>query len=107
MHHCLNAVARNKNYKAGAVLIRSLVPKDGIEIMMKNRKTKDITNLTNGPAKLTMALDITKKQYGVDLVKSPYLYIINGIENNQKVIAGPRIGIKQGTDKLWNFKINI
>lgn len=107
MYHCVNAVARNKNYKAGAVLIRSLVPKDGIEIMMKNRKTKDVANLTNGPAKLTMALGITKKQYGVDLVKSPHLYIINGIENNQKIIAGPRIGIKQGTDKLWNFKINI
>lgn len=107
MYHCVNAVARSKNYRAGAVLIRSLVPKDGIEIMIKNRKTSSNANLTNGPAKLTMALNITKKQYGEDLVNSPHLYITNGVEINRKIITGPRIGIKQGIDKRWNFKIKI
>lgn len=107
MHYCVNVVAKSKNYKAGAVLIRSLSPKDGISLMMKNRKMDDITNLTNGPAKLTMAFDITKKQYGEDLVNSPYLYITDGIKAEQKIIKNPRIGIKQGTDKLWNFKIRL
>ncbi len=106
MHYCVNAVAKSKNRKAGAVLIRSLTPKDGIDIMMKNRKTDNITNLTNGPAKLTMALDITKKQYGEDLVISSNLYITNGIRVNQ-IITGSRIGIKKGTDKPWNFKIKV
>jgi DNA-3-methyladenine glycosylase len=107
MYHCVNAVAKSKNYKAGAVLIRALKPYDGIDIMIKNRKTNDILNLTNGPAKLTIALDITKEQYGEDLVNSDSLYIANGIRVEQKIVSGPRIGIKQATDKLWNFKIKI
>jgi DNA-3-methyladenine glycosylase len=107
MHYCVNAVAKSKTRKAGAVLIRSLRPKDGIEVMMRNRKTNDVAILTNGPAKLTMALGITKNHYGVDLVTSPHLYIADGIKVNQKIIASPRIGIRQGTNKLWNFKIEI
>ena len=104
MYHCMNVVARNKNYTAGAVLIRSLEPQDGIDIMMKNRKTKDITNLANGPAKLAIALNITKKRYGEDLVESDLLYITEGIKIS-KIQTAPRIGIKVGLDKKWNFSI--
>lgn len=106
MYYCVNVVARSSRYDAGAVLIRSLEPKQGVEKMIKNRKTKEISNLTSGPAKLTQALTITKKQYGVDLTKSTELYISEGIQKN-KIIASPRIGIKKGTEKLWNFKIQI
>jgi DNA-3-methyladenine glycosylase len=104
MYHCVNVVARNKNYSAGAVLIRALLPKTGTHVMMKNRNTNNVNNLTNGPGKLTMALDITKKQYGEDLVNSKLLYITDGIEI-AKIISGPRIGIKAGLDKKWNFRI--
>lgn len=107
MHYCVNVVARSRDYRAGAVLIRALKPYEGIDIMLKNRKVHDISNLTNGPAKLTIALDITKKQYGEDLVNSKSLYIAEGPKLDQRIIAGPRIGIKQATDKLWNFKIKI
>ncbi len=107
MYYCVNVVARNKRYKAGAVLIRSLKPHDGINIMIKNRGIRDVTNLTNGPAKLTIALDITKSQYGEDLVNSRSLYITEGVKTDQKIIASPRIGINHATDKLWNFKIKI
>src|SRR6478752_4307583 len=31
MHYCVNAVAHSDDYPAGAVLIRSLVPKNGID----------------------------------------------------------------------------
>lgn len=106
MYYCVNVVARSSRYDAGAVLIRSLEPKQGVEKMIKNRKTKEISNLTSGPAKLTQALTITKKQYGIDLTKSAELYISEGIQKN-KIIASPRIGIKKGTEKLWNFKIQI
>lgn len=107
MYHCVNVVARNKEHSAGAVLIRSLKPYKGIDTMQKNRNCNDTANLTNGPAKLTIALDITKKQYGEDLVTSPSLYITKGIKFDQRIVSGPRIGITQATDKLWNFKINI
>ena len=107
MHHCVNVVARSNQYRAGAVLIRALQPAEGIEIMMKNRNTLDISNLTNGPGKLTMALGITKDQYGEDLVNSSKLFITDGLERDQRIIVGPRIGIKKGVDKLWNFRIEI
>ncbi len=106
MYYCVNAVARSSSFDAGAVLIRALEPKQGIEKMIKNRKTEKISNLVSGPAKLTQALTITKKQYGVDLTKKTELFIAEGIEK-KKIIASPRIGIKDGIEKLWNFKIEI
>jgi DNA-3-methyladenine glycosylase len=65
-----------------------------------------LNNLTNGPAKLTQAMSITKKQYGEDLTLSSTLCIIEGIKT-RKISSNPRIGIKNGTDMLWNFKIEI
>lgn len=104
MYHCMNVVAKNERHSAGAVLIRAIEPQDGIDIMMKNRKTKDLANLANGPAKLAIALNITKKQYGEDLVESDSLYITEGVKVS-KIRSGPRIGIKAGLDKKWNFSI--
>ena len=48
-HFMLNAVAKNEKNNAGAVLIRSIEPQNGIKSMIKNRKTSVISNLTNGP----------------------------------------------------------
>jgi len=105
MHYCVNAVAHSHDYPAGAVLIRSLVPQNGIDFMSRKRNTSDISNLTNGPAKLTQALKITKKEYGEDLTKRSTLYITEGLEvKKSEILSGPRIGIRKATDKLWNFK---
>lgn len=106
MHYCVNAVARSKIYDAGAVLIRSIKPDQGINEMIKKRKIDVIANLTNGPAKLTQAMQITKKQYGEDLTKLSNLFITKGMKTG-KISSSPRIGIKSGLDKLWNFKIEI
>ncbi len=106
MHYCVNAVARSQDYDAGAVLIRSLVPQQGMDFMSRQRKTSDISNLTNGPAKLTQALNITKKEYGEDLTKRSNLFITAGLEiKKSEIVTGPRIGIKKATDKMWNFTI--
>lgn len=105
MHYCFNVVARNSRFEAGAVLIRAIIPEKGIEIMEKNRGTKDRKKLTDGPAKLTQALKITKEHYGVDLTADSRLFITEGIKP-RKIVASPRIGIKNATDRLWNFKIS-
>ncbi|MDE1811417.1 MAG: DNA-3-methyladenine glycosylase [Thaumarchaeota archaeon] len=105
MHYCVNAVAKSPDFEAGAVLLRSLVPKQGLDLMSRQRKTDDVSNLTNGPAKLTQALMITKKEYGEDLTKKSSLYITDGFEiKKSDILSGPRIGIKKATDKMWNFK---
>ena len=107
IHYCINVVARNKKFEAGGVLIRSIKPEKGINIMMKNRKTNILKNLTNGPAKLTQALQIDKKQYGVDLTKHKGLFITEGISSREKILSSTRIGIKKGLGKKWNFKIDV
>ena len=106
MHYCVNAVARNQSFEAGAVLIRSVKPEKGVKHMTKNRGTETVSNLTNGPAKLTQAMQITKSQYGEDLTKTTGLYIEDGI-NPEKITLSPRIGIKNGIEKKWNFKIKL
>ena len=106
MHFCFNVVARSSKIAAGAVLIRAIYPEKGIAFMQKNRGNVSLKNLTNGPAKLTQALVITKEHYGIDLTKNSALYISEGIKT-KKIIASPRIGIKRATDRLWNFKIKI
>ena len=106
MHYCFNIVAKSKRAKAGAVLIRAIHPEKGIKAMQRNRKQCSIRDLVNGPAKLTQALQITKEQYGLDLTTESELFIAEGIEK-RKIISSPRIGIREATDKMWNFKIEI
>ena len=62
--------------------------------------------MTNGPGKLTQAMQITLKQYNHDLTKKSSLFIIDS-KKPDKIIANPRIGIKLGVDKLWNFSYKI
>ncbi|MDH3779736.1 MAG: DNA-3-methyladenine glycosylase [Nitrosopumilus sp.] len=106
MHFCFNVVAKNPKVAAGAVLIRAIKPEKGITIMQENRGNTSLKNLVNGPAKLTQALAITKEHYGIDITKNSKLYISEGTKP-KKIIASPRIGITEATDKLWNFKIKI
>ena len=107
MYFCFNVVARHSKADAGAVLIRAIHPENGIELMKKNRGKVDERILSDGPAKLAQALDITKKQYGIDLTKKSQLFITYGLPRPQKVTVSPRIGISTALDNLWNFKIEI
>jgi len=107
MYFCFNIVAKTPKADAGAVLIRAIHPEKGIEIMKKNRGRQGEKNLVDGPAKIAQAFDITKKQYGIDLTSSKELYITEGLERREKIVANPRIGIKTALDNLWNFKINL
>jgi DNA-3-methyladenine glycosylase len=107
MHYCINAVAKDNESEAGAVLIRSLFPIKDLDFMMKQRKTDVISNLTNGPAKLTQALHITREQYGEDLTKISNLFIVDGKKiKKSKIEARPRVGIKKAIDNLWNFSVS-
>ena len=106
MHHCFNVVAKKEEDESGAVLIRAIQPQEGINYMIKNRKTSAISNLVNGPGKLTQAMQITLKQCNLDLTKNSSLFIADG-KKPTNITAKPRIGIKIGVDKLWNFSCEI
>ena len=104
MHYCFNVVAKKSKIPAGAVLIRGINPEKGIGKMEKNRNTENFKNLTNGPAKLTQALEITKEQHGEDLTKKSKIYIEDGL-CIKKIKKSTRVGIKNGKERLWNFKL--
>jgi DNA-3-methyladenine glycosylase len=103
MHHCLNFVTERKGFPA-AVLIRALEPADGIEIIKKRRKVKDLENLTNGPAKLCQTLGIDRTLNGVDLC-SDIIYLEDRGNKPTKIVSTSRIGIKEGKEKKWRFYI--
>ena len=105
IHSCIDVVAKSKQFQAGGVLIRALDPDIGIDVMEKNRHTHNFKNLTNGPAKLTQALQINKKLYGIDLTTKVDLYITKGISTTNKIQLSTRVGISKAVDKLWNFKL--
>lgn len=104
-HYCFNVVTERQGVP-GAVLIRALEPMMGIEAMKKNRGTRKVLNLTNGPGKLTEAMNITGEQNGLDLTRSKELFICKPEEKERfEVVSTKRIGIRVGVDKPWRFYI--
>lgn len=104
-YYCLNIVTEAEDYPS-AVLIRALEPLEGIEIMKKNRKTDNITNLTSGPGKLCQALKIDKKLNCVSAVKSDSaLYIEDrGIKiSPHNIASAKRIGVDYAG--IWKNKL--
>ncbi len=106
LHFCLSITGGSKKGDDFVTLVRALEPKYGIETMRKRRNIEHIYNLTNGPAKLTEALNITKKDYGHDLRK-PDLILCNLDEAEMEIGQAPRIGInshgQKHTEKPWRF----
>ena len=102
-HWMFNVIATERIGFPGAVLIRALEPLEGIELMKKRRMTDEIRNLTNGPGKLTKALDIDKRHHELDLTKND-LFIENSDEKFE-IVRTTRIGLSKGGDMLLRFYI--
>ena len=65
MHWMLNLVTEAEGFPA-AVLIRAIQPLEGISCMEDRRGGKPLSQLANGPAKLTQALGIAREENGLD-----------------------------------------
>src|SRR5271154_1141034 len=71
MYECLNFVCEPEG-QAGCVLIRALEPLAGIPTMRRRRpRAHRVEDLASGPGKLTLAMGITRKLNGADLVAGP------------------------------------
>ncbi len=103
IHRCLNAITEEPNI-AGCVLIRALEPISGIEVMKENRGTDNLLSLTNGPGKLTQALDITLNQNGYDLTKGDLMILDN--ESCSDIVVTSRIGITKAEKEPLRFYIH-
>lgn len=91
-----------------AVLIRAVEPLENIEIMRERRGAMKETNLTSGPGKLCIALDIDRRFNGADLLGDE-IWIENGENISADSIAsGKRVGIdyaEEDAEKPWRFWI--
>ena len=106
MYFMLNVIAKKKIDHAGAVLIRGVEPINGVKHMIKNRKKKDDMNLTNGPGKLSQALQINKKLNNYDLTKKGKLFLVDSEKRMEKVLSSGRIGISMDVEKEWRFYLD-
>ncbi len=102
MHWCTN-ITTNKT-GAGAVLIRAVEPRTGIQTMKRRRGTHDIRALCSGPAKLCQAFGITGKDNGRVLDESFGIFDAENIPH-AKIEASSRIGIRNGIELPWRFSI--
>lgn len=100
MHWCMNIVTGHKGH-GEAVLIRAIVPEEGLEIMRKRRNNRSDTELTNGPAKICQALNVAGTDSGARLGDSRFLLL----PPRQQYTVGEteRIGISKDTHRLWRF----
>ena len=114
MYNCFNIVT-GKSGEAGAVLIRAAEPIAGIQCMHRNRfgshevASRNLRNLTNGPGKLCMAMNIDRRFYGEDLVESNELFIAEGEKiEKENIIEAKRVNIdyaQEAADFLYRFYI--
>ena len=92
MHYLLNVVTEEEENPC-AILIRAIVPLDGIEYMQLNRGRSG-KDLSDGPAKLCQALAIDKSLNGWDLTAGKKLWVEDRPSIPGRFIKrGPRIGI--------------
>ena len=101
MHWLLNAVCGPEGYPA-AVLIRAIVPLEGGQLIADRRSGVRPQHWTDGPAKITRALDIARPLNGADLTSTAAgLWIEKGIAIPKAwVRSGPRVGI-EGVPSPW------
>jgi len=105
MYYCFNTTVGAISGKPEAVLFRALEPLEGIELMMKRRPTAKgkIECLANGPSRLCMAMDITKRQNDSDLTVPPFYIRDDGarvLEND--MVQAERIGVDYADE--WKHK---
>jgi len=108
MYYCLNIVTECSGYPA-AVLIRAGEPLQGVDVMWGLRKkAKTVNDLSSGPGKLCMAMDIDRALNGADLCKKGALYLEEGKAENFEIVSSKRIGVDYAgeySDKPWRFYI--
>jgi DNA-3-methyladenine glycosylase len=115
LYNCFNIVSSVKG-EPEAVLIRAIEPIDNLDYISNRRFKKNynelnktqIKNLTNGPSKLCMALDITRDQNYKKLYLGEEIYLEYNTESNFEIIESKRIGIdyaEEAKDFLWRYYI--
>jgi DNA-3-methyladenine glycosylase len=92
IHHLFNVVT-NKEDVPHAVLVRSIEPVDGKEVMMARSGHKSWSHkIGSGPGNVSKALGILTRHSGISLL-GDQLYIADDGFKPGKILATPRIGV--------------
>ena len=121
MYSCMNIAAMKEGIPQ-AVLLRSVIPADqeSERIMLKLRRETAVRkgkkpggeellkkHLADGPGKLCIAMDISRRDNDIDMVESKSFYVTEGNKvMPEQVREGKRIGIdyaEEAADFLWRF----
>ena len=105
LHYLVNAVTECAGAPA-AILIRALVPLEGITAMRRRRPGVPDERLCSGPGNLTKSLGIDLRHNTLDLAVSAVRLEDHGFRVTG-IAYSPRIGIRVGTDKLWRATANL
>jgi len=94
MHWMLNFVVEAEGFPA-AILIRTIHPVEGIDIMAARRASQPPQHWTDGPAKICQALNIDRKLNGCDLCApdSELFVEYDGPIPDASATIGPRVGL--------------
>jgi DNA-3-methyladenine glycosylase len=107
MHYCVN-ISCLPDGEPGGVLIRALIPLEGIKTMARLRglpENAKSQQLTGGPGKLCEALGITRATHnGIDVTKatSPLHVEDDGVPPG-KIQITPRIGLSKAKERPLRF----
>jgi DNA-3-methyladenine glycosylase len=112
LHWLLNIVTGPTGFPA-AVLLRGIIPAEGLEMIATRRGNQKQSQWCNGPAKICQALDIDGRFNGRDLCSpESELWIEKGQPTPEHWISrGPRVGIKNVPEPWrsipWRFLADI
>lgn len=99
IHWCLNFVCQ----AVGAVLIRALEPRTGLDLMRQRRGLDNPVLLCSGPGRLCQALAVNGDMNGQSLAQDPF-YLDVPVER-PAVSSGLRVGITKAADVPWRFGV--
>jgi DNA-3-methyladenine glycosylase len=100
IHWCVNFVCEGEG-SASAVLIRALMPMEGLPAMRRRRRLKDERLLCSGPGRLCEALGITQAHNGFALDLPPFQLFPR--KEAVDIAVGPRIGITRAIELPWRY----
>jgi DNA-3-methyladenine glycosylase len=108
MHHQFNVVT-NVEDVPHAILVRAVVPREGIALMRRRRTGRPDPDLASGPGKLCQALGIDLRLDGVDLL-GDRVWLERGERTLARadVVTGPRVGIAYAgawARRPWRFRV--
>lgn len=106
IHHLFNVVTNYEDHPH-AVLVRSIEPLEGIDIILERRKRGNLSkDITVGPGKVSEALGIKTKHTGLPLTGDVIWIEDRGFKVYEKDIkAGPRVGVDYAGDHAqWPYR---